>query len=292
MHRVLSLAPMPPTDALVVMATGAALWGFAVVTPAPPGIPWWVGWLLTIIGIVLVGRGALGFAGAAGDLLRGLNHSRGWPGNRAPRTADETAEVVAKRPPGWEYLYFAGCLVTARAALEGTFLDHELRYAVPTGERVEDDGVVGYLQGATDEVLGHIASLMSLMASDVQERAFGPPGQEGDPDRIRHLAERWTSIYGDVMRWAARLRAANKSVTYRAIFENLARLIDQPVRQYRDFVDAFVIAADRIPHALQTNERLEINLELTLSVDDQALGAFEEELERVKAAIESGIDVV
>jgi hypothetical protein len=279
---------MPPTGALVVIATGAALWGFAVVTPAPPGTPWWVGWLLTIIGILLVVRGAIGVAGAAGDSLRGLVHSRRWPGNRAPRTEEETAEVLAKRPAGWEYLYFAGCLVTARAALESTFLDHELRYAVPTGERVEDEGVVGYLQGATDEVLGHIASLMSVMASDAQERAFGPPGQVGDPDRIRHLAERWTSVYGGVMRWAARLRAANKSATYRGIFEMLARLIDQPVRQYRDFVDAFVNAADRIPHALATHQRLEINLELTVSIDDQALKAFEEELEWVKATIESG----
>ncbi len=147
---------------------------------------------------------------------------------------------------------------------------------------------MGYLQGATDEILGHIASLMSVMASDAQERAFGPPGQVGDPDRIRHLAERWTSVYGDVMRWATRLRAVSKSAAYRGLFEMLARLIDQPVRQYRDFVDAFVKAADRIPHALATHQRLEINLELTLSIDDQALEAFEVELERVKAGVEMG----
>ena len=280
---------MPPTAGLLVIASGAALWGFAMVTPAPQGTPWWVGWVMSGVGVVLVARGLLGIAGALGDLFRRLRKPPGWPGNRAPRTAEETAQVLARRPPGWEYLYFAGSLVTERATLEHSFLDHELRYAIPSGERVDDDDAVDYLKQAIDDVLGRIASLVTLMEADVQERAFGPLGQPGDPDRIRHLARRWTSVYEDLMNWAARLRAATKSSTFRDLFEALARLIERPIQQYRDFVDAFVQETDGIPRALKTGERLEINLVLTLSIDDDALAAISAEIARLEGMLH-GVD--
>jgi hypothetical protein len=283
---------MPPTEGLVVIATGATLWGFAVVTPRPAWAPDWTGWLLTIIGIALIVRGVVGIAGAMGAFAGRLRSPRGWPGNRAPRTEEETVEALAKRPPGWEYLYFAGNLITARAALEGTYLDHELRYVTPSGDRIQDDDAVDYLQQALDDVRTHLASLAALMESDVQERAFGPAGQPGDPDRIRHLAERWTSVYGDLIGWAARIRAARTSATYRGMFEAVAHLIDQPIQQYRDFVDAFVREVDRIPRALRLHESLEINPELTLSIDQAASEAVDRELARAQAISEGGFDQI
>jgi hypothetical protein len=126
------------------------------------------------------------------------------------------------------------------------------------------------------------------MEPDVQERGFGPSGQPGDPDRIRHLAERWTSVYGDLMKWAARLRAASKSSTYRDLFEVLARLIDGPVQEYRDFVDLLTREVDRVPRALAAHKRLEISLVLTLTMDEKAQQALSEELARLTVAL--GID--
>lgn len=62
----------------------------------------------------------------------------GWPGDRAPRTQREADEVRSERPPGWEYLYFAGVLHVEKEALEGKYLDHELAYAALSGERIDD----------------------------------------------------------------------------------------------------------------------------------------------------------
>lgn len=289
-RRFLSLAPMPPTESVVVAATGAGLWIAAVATTRPSWAPWWVGWALTAVSVALVARGVLGGAGALASSLRAVIRSRGWRGNRVPRTADEVAEVREKRPLGWEYLYFAGCLFVARAALEASFLDHELRYAEPSEERVDEDDVGPYLQAANNQVLAIVARLMSLMAREVQERAFGREGQEGDADRIRHLAERWTSVYGDLMRWAARLRGVNKPDAFRNLFERQAQLIDQPIRQYRDFVDTFVQAADRIPDALRTKQPLLIDLKLTLSVDEEAERALHDEIERLVRLQNVGIE--
>lgn len=283
---------MSPTEAAVVIAAGVGLWGFALVTPRPAWAPEPTGWVLTIIGVSLVLRGIAGIAAAISDLGRRLRNPTGWPGDRAPRTVEETAEVLAKRPDGWEYLYFAGILTTARAALEGNFLDHELRYVTPTGDRIADDDVVDYLQQALDDVQAHIASLTALMESDAQERAFGPLGQPGDPERIRHLAERWTSVYADSIGWATRLRSARKSAAYRDMFEAVAHLIDQPIQQYRDFIDTFVGEVDRIPSALRRHELLEINVELTLSIDEAASETVEAQIAREQAIIDGRFDQI
>jgi hypothetical protein len=65
--------------------------------------------------------------------LAGRSGGSGWSGDRAPRTTRELAQVLAERPSGWEYLYFAGLLHTERAALEDKYRDHEIGYAQPSG---------------------------------------------------------------------------------------------------------------------------------------------------------------
>jgi hypothetical protein len=38
-----------------------------------------------------------------------------------------------------------------------------------------------------------------VLASDVQDAAFGLPGEPGDPDRIIHLAERFVSVQEELL---------------------------------------------------------------------------------------------
>lgn len=67
-----------------------------------------------------------------------------WPGTRAPRGADEIAAVLAARPPGWEYLYFAGNLLAGREAVEEGFSTPG-GSSSPADDRVDDDAAVDYL---------------------------------------------------------------------------------------------------------------------------------------------------
>ena len=67
--------------------------------------------------------------------------------------------MLAERPKGWEYLHFAGVLLAEKSALEGKFLDHELGYAAPTGERVDDQDAVTYLRRALDDIQSLVGSL-------------------------------------------------------------------------------------------------------------------------------------
>ena len=205
----------------------------------------------------------------------------GRPGDRVPRTRREVDDVLAAGPPGWEYLYFAGVLRLEKEALEEKHLDHELKYASPSGERVKDQDAALYLRQAGDEIRGLVLTLGDMMSPDVQERAFGAPGVAGDPDRLKRLAMRWTSQYGALMDWAARVRGAIHSQTFDDAFELLARFADQPVTDCRRFLDDLVAQFERIPAALAAQEPLHIDLTLTLTIEEGLVERFARELARL-----------
>lgn len=212
--------------------------------------------------------------------LTGRSHwPDGWPGDRVPRTMSELAQVRSERPPGWEYLYFAGLLHSYREGLEGEYLDHEMGYAPPSGATVDDVGAADFLAKALNEILRIVGSLMAMMEPGVQERAFGLPGVVGDPDRIERLALRWNAVYSELLNWAARIRGTSRPSRFNRAFELLARVASQPIVQYREFVDQFVASVDRVPSALAAKERLVIDLKLTLSIEEGVADDFNAELD-------------
>jgi hypothetical protein len=213
--------------------------------------------------------------------LAGRSGGPGWSGDRTPRTAGELAQVLAERPRGWEYLYFAGLLHTERESLEDKYRDHEIGYAPTTGERVEDDGAITYLQRALDDIGSLVQRLAVLLAPAHQERAFGAPGVAGSPERIRHLATRWTATYSDLLAWSARLRGASRAAKWAQAFALLARVADVPLHRYREFTDRLVQEVDRIPHRLAAKEMVSLELTLVLAVDEELLAQFTRELKRL-----------
>lgn len=200
---------------------------------------------------------------------------------RTPRDSTELALILTQRPPAWEYLYFAGVLRLERDALDPKLHDTEMHFATPTGERIEDSQAIGRMGQALDDIRDRVESLTALFEPEVQQRAFGAPGQPGDPDRIRHLAERWTATYAGMLDWAVRLRGARKSATFRQLFELEARLIDGPARTYYDFVDGFVRRLDESLPRIANGEPVDLQLSLTFIIDEDAVEAISAEMERV-----------
>jgi len=163
------------------------------------------------------------------------------------------------------------------------YLDHELRYAAPSAERLEDQATaISFLSGAMNEVQALVASLVRMMEPDVQERAFGPSGVPGDPERIKRLATRWNSVYQGLLGWAARLRGTRHDDQVDRLFEIAARFVDKPIEQYRSFVDEFTEQMDRIPSRLASKEPVSLELTLTISVDEQLVEDFNAELQRIE----------
>lgn len=134
--------------------------------------------------------------------------------------------------------------------------------------------------------------MMRVFPQEVQEQAFGEPGEAGDPVRIEHFASRIMHTYGELLDWAASLRAVAPPDLLEPSFEMAARMVDQPLLEVREFVDAAVREIDRIPafmasHA-EDDDPLKITLALNITMDEEVSAEFHRRLKRAKRKIRWG----
>ena len=87
--------------------------------------------------------------------------------------------------------------------------------------------IVGYISMMASDS-ERLVSKLSMLVNDeaALERAFGAPGQAGDPDMLAHLAMRWNSVYEEFLDWGARLRGASAPSEYHNLLELLARYLE------------------------------------------------------------------
>jgi hypothetical protein len=162
---------------------------------------------------------------------------------RVPRTAEQQRQLVAQRPPNWEYLLFAGVLVQGKDALEPKWRDHQLRYVRRTRPALSDADVAAFIEGAFRELAGITSNIERILDAEAKERAFGPPGIPGDPVHIEHLGQRLLELYEGLLDWSANIRGAPVSDQFRRAFELLASYPDYSIRDLRAFIDQY---ADKI----------------------------------------------
>lgn len=212
----------------------------------------------------------------------GVTNPEPAPVLRSPRTAEQQRELLARRPRAWEYLLYAGALWQRRYALEPKWLDHELGYARLTGRYLDNSEACALMSGITKDLRGCSRNMMKMLDPAAQTRAFGPPGQPGDPALIEHIATRLIDAYEEMLDAAATLRGVGVSEELAPVMEAAARMTDTPLRQIRDFIDQLVVEVDSVPERLALNKPIYINLMLTLTIDKDALENFEREMTRAK----------
>jgi hypothetical protein len=206
------------------------------------------------------------------------------PALRSPRTPEQIRELLALRPPAWEYLLYSGILWQRRQALEPKWRDHELGYARRARRHLNDRKALDFLGNAIDDFQACVAHITTMMPdAEAQERAFGPPGQPGDPALVEHLATRFVGVYEEILAIAAEIRGVGVSDELMPIFEATARLTDTPLREIREYVDRFVTEIDAIPERLgHDGAPIVIELDLILTVSKESLDALDREYKRAR----------
>ena len=212
----------------------------------------------------------------------GLPISQPPPILRCPRTAEEKRELLAQRPEGWEYLLYAGVLWQQRQAFEWKWRDHELGYAHRSGQYLDDDEALALIGTSMNDLSVCAANIMKMLDSQARDRAFGPPGQPGDPALIEHLATRFVEVYGEVLDIAARLRSISVSENMASVMDAAAHLTDTPLREIHDFITQVITETDAIPDRLARDEAITIKLVLTLTVDEKAVKHLNREMKRAR----------
>ena len=204
---------------------------------------------------------------------------------RSPRTLDQKRELLAQRPDGWEYLLYAGTMWLGRQALESKWLDHELGYARPSGQRIDDHEAIRLVSSSMRDLSVCTDNVMRMLNPQGRDRAFGLPGQPGDPALIEHIADRFIEVYEAILDAAVRLRGARVSKNMESVMDCAARMADGPLKQIRDFIDQLVAETDTIPERLARDEDIIINLALILTIDNETKTRVKREMDRAAAVM-------
>ena len=205
---------------------------------------------------------------------------------RVPRTQEERDLLLQTRPDFWEYLLFAGVLLQGKNELEPEWRDHELR--LPRGPRRELDQAttLDFISGEVSWIRRQIEAIDRVLDPSVQAEAFGAPGEPGDPARIEHMARCIVKIYESLLDSAASLRNTSPPSAFAEVVEASADLVDQPIREMREFIEAAVEQISRVPELIAhatAEDPATITLTLTISVDDAAM-------ERCSTALQQAAD--
>lgn len=214
----------------------------------------------------------------------GSSASSPKPPDRVPRTEDEKRELMATRPPGWEYLLFAYALLRGKNDLEMKWHDHNMppfRRSFGMSDVVEASK---YLDREIDNFLALTEAMMAVFPKEAQEQTFGAPGEAGDPIRIEHTAGRIIQTYEGIMDWAAGIRSVQPPETMQGAFEIAPHMADRPLEIFRDFVDRAVREMDALPERLRNvdedGELVVVSLDLTLDADQQVMDEFNRRMKR------------
>ncbi|GLY37280.1 hypothetical protein Amsp01_033040 [Amycolatopsis sp. NBRC 101858] len=233
--------------------------------------------LLSTIGYV--DAGFAGVPGIVDAVLRKLgNHAPARApkfDGRAPRTPEAVAVVLSERPPCWEFLLYGGLLHRGIADLEEKYRDHVIEFASHNGQVIAENDGLSWLGNKLTSVSAIVANLERVLSDEAQNAAFGRPGEPGDPGRIIHLANRLTGIYGELLDWAAGIRATgfdDEAIQHLAIAE--ARLADLPIQQLRGFVEDYLHEMDGLTAKLHADEKVNLTFSVKIEMDPEKLEAY------------------
>ena len=205
---------------------------------------------------------------------------------RTPRNQAELEALLRLKPLGWEHLYYAGRLLQERDAIEDKYRDYLCARAVPTGEAFPLRHVDRFVDKALAEAKELSGILRVVTSKEVQQAAFGAPGQPGDPARIADLAKRYNDMYEGFLDWVAKVRSANAPAECRHALELLTKLGENPVHDYRAYVDQVVSQLDRLPAATAAGERFNATFHLVLTgASHDVVAEFRKERARLEGLL-------
>lgn len=198
-----------------------------------------------------------------------------------PRTEEAQRQLVEIRPPGWEYLLWAGCMWQRREELEPMYRDHTLSLMTLGSRRLEKGELLDFFKQSLDDLQKLVEQLNRLLGNDAQEWAVGAPGEPGDPVRIMHYGRRLMSIYEAALEWSTGVRSINVPAEALPFIDLVSHFVDLPIQTLRQFVDDFVDATRDLPRRIAQGESVSIAYTVTIDFDGELSSRAFEELKSI-----------
>lgn len=206
---------------------------------------------------------------------------------QVPRDESGRLELLALRPPLWEFLLFGNVLYVLRTAHETRWRDFQLGYTLKVGPVIEPTQIPSVMSERMSHASAITRNLEHVLAPIAQERAFGRPGEPGDAVLIQHMAGRLIDLYQLLLGWVEETRALRVPDWAERLKELAASFVRQPLQRTHDFVDEFIIEIEQAIANLTNGSSMhvEITMRLTFKIDESIVREFQRELQRVRKRI-------
>lgn len=201
--------------------------------------------------------------------------------DRVPRSLDEEELMLGTRPPGWEYLLWGAVLLRKKNELEPKWQEHEAGRRRPGTTAMTIQEACDRIADEPAKASEIVERMTAWLAPEVQERAFGMPGEPGDPQRITELAEGVITGCDELLEWSAALRATGVPRDLRRLFDLTSELASLALEQTRLFIDDVIRQLDDIPAAIREARPLTLTLTLKLTADETIRKQIERETHEV-----------
>jgi hypothetical protein len=213
-----------------------------------------------------------------------MDRGRDHPVQQVPRDESGRLELLALRPPFWEYLLFGCVLYRSRAVYEPRWRDHQLGYALRIGPAIDATQIPGVMSERLSHLNAIIGNLEAVVSPRAQLRAFGEPGEPGDPVLIEHMASRVIDLYALMLDWAEETRALRVPGWAERIKELLVEYVKQPIERTHVFVDEFIEKLEQaIAHLTNgTSDSEEVTINLKFEISDELVREYKRELKRIR----------
>jgi hypothetical protein len=129
-------------------------------------------------------------------------------------------QIVRDRPDGWEYRLTAELL---RDGLKPTMRGwRDLRDGLYTKSStiLADDDALAWFRAKMDES-GRLVPALAALYSKELARAWGAPGEPGDPIEIRHVCKLIQAAAAQLLHWEEEVRAVSVTAAYSGLFDCL-----------------------------------------------------------------------
>lgn len=121
-----------------------------------------------------------------------------------------------------------------------------------------------------------------MLGADGVLNAFGAPG---DAERIVLLAEKLIVKRDHFQRWTRRAHATSAPDDLTMLLAAHAEVLDLLSQQLEEYIERWIDLGEQLPRLLedaeQASEPLEIEMALIITVDDQVLERFTDEIARL-----------
>ncbi|MFF1254491.1 hypothetical protein ACFVYC_18625 [Pseudarthrobacter sp. NPDC058329] len=206
-----------------------------------------------------------------------------YPVTKVPKTPSETRNLLATEPPMWEYLLFAAYLHEGKRRIEPKWRDYHLGLITAQGTTVTKSEVADVLKESMARMQATVGNLDRLMTQDAQRKAFGDPGKPGDPDFIKHLADRIIDMYEELIDWATQSRSLRLPTRAQHMADLTANFVSQPITETRRFIDDFVKDLEAVMNRLKSGENedtIVLQMPIVFDIPKPILKAYEAGLKK------------